>query len=253
MPEPEKPPELTAEEQAQQQQETPPEPQGEGVEIKLATGQVYKGANWEEAAEKLARAQEEATRAIRDRETQIRELRERSQPVAEANTARTIPQFDPAEYYRRWEKDPRDARRYELSTSLGIPPEHVDDALRYAIQTSRRSDESMMMAEFASSVGDIYADTPENGQRVAQYLAENNLPRTAHSLKLAVLDLSRQGQLDPPNVEQPDETPKRRKPAPTLRSSGGQNGAEVRDTEWARKVPLDKLAEHLRGVKVPSE
>ena len=49
------------------------------IEVKLATGEVFKGKTQQEVIDALVKSKEEATTAIRDRERQIRELREEAE------------------------------------------------------------------------------------------------------------------------------------------------------------------------------
>jgi len=189
----------TGDEPQAEAKETPQE-----YEIKLATGQVYKGATRDEAEEKLRVSQEEATRTIRDRENQIRTLTAEKlasqQPKQESKDGK----FEMEKYHNLLATDPLQAAYYLDS----FRPEYRD-----AIATVETVKRANAAGTFMRRNPD-YVDTPENSALLAERLQqeEGNWSNPDH-MERAFYGLIRDGKM---KREVEPEKPAKPTPPPRL-------------------------------------
>lgn len=217
---------------------TPTEP--EEYEIRLDTGEVFKGKDKDEVLQKLAKAKADATAAIRDRERQIRELKElKSQPKAEVGS-----EFNKDEYYNLFAQDPMAAFDYAMSYKLGVPPEDVGPALRYAYTTTQVVNAQMENAAFRMK----YPDAPL-GDEFANIMVErmNELGRdwTAQNLGATYLELVHEGKIKPEKKsKESDNTP----PA-VIPSLGSTSSRSAEDDEMSKVEGMStaELEKYLRA------
>lgn len=216
-----------------------PDPQE--YEIKLATGQVYKGATRDEAEQKLRFAQEEATKAIRDREQQIRTLMaeklasQQPKPSGDA-------QFETAKYHELLASDPLKAAYYLDS----FRPEYKDAIA--TVETVKRANAAGTFMRRNPE----YVDTPENSTLLAEkmQLDGGDWGNPDH-MERAYYGLIREGKI---KREAEPEPAKAAQPTPPPRLGGASPASkDIPDDHELYEMTDDQFAEFMskRGIPVP--
>lgn len=229
-------------------QETQPETPQEH-EIRLATGQVYKGKTYEEAVEKLKAAQEEASRTIREREWTIKELKERSAPKAASVTVGNEGGgYDHNAYLELLAQDAVKAQDYLYRTAYGI-----DDPRRFFQEVKTRAQQQAEVTEYAMFNREVpdYPSTPENNMAMEQYLVSQGIEKpTKNDLKLAYYELREQGVIQAPVTEKPRSRGARA--MPTIGNTRQEEAGTPEDLEeMLMSMPKDKFDEFIakKGLK----
>ena len=219
-----------------------------GFEIKLSSGEVFKGANAEEVAQKLADSKLAATEAIRDRERQIRErdaelasLRSTQKPAPRGDN-----KFDTNKFYETLASDPASALDSYLAYRLGIPETEVADALAFQRDTVAVVSAHLETAKFNSRhpdapAGNEFADT------MISAMKESGRDWTADNLSLVYRDLVDAGKVKPV-ARQAAESPRPGNVAPDIGSSapGGNNDLVGR----FEQLSTEEMEKHLRSMNV---
>src|ERR1044071_4581411 len=133
------------------------------VEITTSTGQVYRGANYQEVAEQIARAQENATALIRQQREHEQEL---MRQLAEAHAARQVQQaqskatpatFDKDAWWTRAAGDPVSAVKEiidmvapdVIAQKFGVDSfDDLKENFNYAYDRSKDYDQNKELAAF---------------------------------------------------------------------------------------------------------
>jgi hypothetical protein len=146
----------------------------EGVEIKLETGAVYKGKNWQEAALAAAKGKVEADKYLHSLKIQ--------QPQTPAPATPAPPAEDPTDLAtRQWIVS-------QMAAALGVPADKFVEMTSQMFQQTQQNTLAVAWADFTQSCPD-YADTPDNANALVEYLPQDvvaqNRPPSAQELKNA--------------------------------------------------------------------
>lgn len=184
------------------------------LEVKLETGQVYRGSTPQDVLNALVKAQEEASRTIKARETEMGQLREK---VGELEAKIPPPPQDPhkaqnEQFFAQLAEKPTEAIINTFADKMGIPPDQLVPMLQ---KTIRGYAASSGAEEFMSRVPE-YPRTPEAGQMMKDALG--NREPTADNLELAYHQLRREGRIQPAYVP-PTQIMNPNQPMPVLRGS----------------------------------
>ena len=226
-----------------QEQATPDQPTE--YEIKLATGQIYKGKTQDEAVQKLVKSQEEASRAISEREWQIKELKtqleaQRRQPQSASVTVGDGNGYDHNAYLELLAQDGGKATDYLYRTKYGI------DDLGAAFKEVQAYREQQAQA---SAVAGFYADIPEfpatkeNGQLMESELNKQGYAVTKDNLKLVYYDLVRADQIQPMETEKPKSRGARA--LPSTGTSRQEESSPEDLEEMLMSMPREKFDEYM--------
>lgn len=210
----------------------------EGYELKLATGEVYKGANLEEAARKLAEGKEQASRTIENLGEQVERLKQERDALRQRTQEQARPAtpgngFDKMTYYQLLETDPMQAQNYMDAYRFGYPdPNLVPQVHRQILNVAQE-------VTYERSLRDFYTENPdfpggkEASTAVAERMEELGLPITTDNLGRAYRQLVREGTIKPV-AEQEEEPVSRGRGAPPTPGTSDNQG-------WMSDVDLDSL------------
>lgn len=173
--------------------------QGIPLEVKLPTGQIYRGTTPQEVLDQLVQAQTEASQLIKQQKDQLRDMEARIAEYTAPKPSETdaAHQKKIADRYTTWAQNPTEATRQDLADLLGVPADKVVDVLKGAITNSTVS---AATEEFMNRVPNF----PNNPQTAA--LMNETLRRrfgsgmeaaTADNLELAYNELVRTGRINP--------------------------------------------------------
>jgi hypothetical protein len=167
-------------------------------EIKLATGQVYKGKDRDEAEQKLRHAQEEATSAIRDRENQIRTLMAEKLAAQQPKPNGDSGKFEIEKYHQLLATEPMAAKKYMDS---------FDPDYQEAMQLIGEQKVAKAAGIFMRRNPE-FQDTPENNNLVIERIKEEggNWTNPDH-IEHAYYGLRREGKIKTAEAE-PEKAPK---------------------------------------------
>ena len=215
----------------------PEEKESEEIEVKLETGQVYKGKTKDEIMDKLAKAETEATKAIRDRDEQIRNLtaalasKASSPTTAKAAERKMDESFDSSKYYELLQKDPLAAETYIL--------EH-NPTVQALVQKLARIDEGVETYNFQVRNQD-YPATKEASAAIMARMEAEGRSWTADNLEIVFNTLKREGTVKPLEAKkEAEEEVKTPKPPPTVRGESFQQEAHAQ-IEQLSDADLEKL------------
>lgn len=240
--------------------ETPPAPaEPEGVEYKTETGQVYKGKDWEEVAQKIASAQEHASRTIREqkdeRDALMAELQRRQNEKVEVPAPKKS-DFDKIKYYETWQNDPLAAEAEAIKQVLAQLFE-VDsfDELRkgyeFSYQKSLGLQQNEELWKFHAAHPE-FSGSAEDATAITEWVQENNPEYdpskgkflTARDLEYAYYKLIDEGKIRPAEEPPPDQ--QREQAPPSLTGSAGQGGKNpLENPERLSDEELEKLARKM--------
>lgn len=179
--------------------QTAPANGGIPLEVKLPTGQVYRGTTPQEVLDQLVQAQTEASRTIEslklrntEFETRLQELTAPKPSESDAAQQKKI-----NERYQTWATNPTEATKQDLADLLGVPADRVVDLLKKTVIESTTGSAAQ---EFMQR----YPNFPNNQQsanlmkqRVAQKFGVGIEAATADNLELTFAELVREGQIVP--------------------------------------------------------
>lgn len=211
------------------------------IEVKLATGQVYRGRNHEEVLNAVVRAQEEATATIRDRERQIRELQQQQGAAAPV----TLPAnhqaggFDAAHYYETLASNPIAAMDYLDAYRYGIAPESVQPVMQETIRTSRDVRDNIAIRDFQINNPD-WPGGKESSDMLLEAIQREGRPMSADDLELVYRRLVREGRLQPGSPHPGRQETTRGAAAPP-NVSGSEQGQGVDWMAELDSLPADKI------------
>lgn len=225
------------------------------LEVKLSTGQVFKGATPEEVISKIASAQEQASTTIRDREEQIRQLNEQlaqrqatqAQPISADGT------FDKKKYWELMDQNPVEAQNYLDSVRLQIPQEQVVPAYQYAYTVSQRVADQMEVARFHQTFPDFPGGDQNADLLLRECEARGRATNNADMLGVTFMELQREGKITPSASANTTATQQRETPPPMLGGGGGQDvitDANIEQKMWQMTdEQLEQLAVKLGAKK----
>ena len=216
-----------------------PSPAATEVEVKLATGQVYRGKTQEEVIQQLVHAQEEASKTIKaksDENKRLSELAQQAQtppkPAEPANGG-----FNNTEYWRLMEADPLAALNYELKHVFGMDVQELKSAIQEGHETTEQLRQHSAVALFMHRHPE-WPSTEESSQLLLERLQERQLPLTTDSLELSFYSLVNEGKL---KAEKPQEQSSAvNLPPPTL-SGTGAGAPEPSIIEQAERMDSKQL------------
>jgi hypothetical protein len=185
------------------------------IEVKLATGQVYKGKDYAEVVDKLKAAQEHASIAIRDREAQLKQLREQLSTMPQPTSQPASDKFDKAHYYKLLEDNPIEAQDY----IDGYRPN-----AKQAYETVTRVNRMMEVNQFLQMAKD-YPNTDENAQLLEAKVSAMGRPMTSDNMFIAYHTLRNEGAIKPIETEQASYKPPT--PPPPLGGTGAQSTPDL--------------------------
>lgn len=172
------------------------------LEVKLATGQVYKAETPQELLNKVVAAQEEASRTIQVERQQREQLQ---QQMAEMQKQIPPPPADASQaekdaYYMTWAQDPRAALTQQIAKEMGISPDKVWPTLKRAVEGSVATTAA---DEFLGRYPG-FVQTPQNvaliKEGLRQRFGESMEQTTADNLELVYNGLVRAGRIDPASM-----------------------------------------------------
>lgn len=168
------------------------------IDLKDGSGvQRFEADSWEGLVDKLAQAQEHATRKIREfsRTDRRREPEKQSSDWSEVK-----PTVLKAEDVVQYEKNPHELFRQMYKAEFGVTPE---EARQRENQRRQAEAESGAQNEFVRKHQD-YNPTPQNAQKIMNFLAKENLPVSRRNLDYAFEELrSELTPTAPPSVTTP--------------------------------------------------
>lgn len=144
-----------------------------GVEVKLETGQVYKGATEAEALAALAKAQVEASKTI---------ARLNRQPEVVPQATPTTPQLTPEQVAQQ------EADKYIADSVARVAgfssAQEMFNVLGKTVQTSVVTERAAMEADFLTANPD-FPDTKESAEALVKIMDDMGLPSNINSMNLA--------------------------------------------------------------------
>src|SRR6185436_15010183 len=164
--------------------------QGIPLEVKLPTGEIYRGSTPQEVLDQMIAGKVEANRYI---EQQKRQNAEYSRPTPSADEAEQQRKIQAR--YTTWAQNPTEATRQDLADLLGVPADKVVDVMKQAITNSTVSSAT---EEFMNRVPN-FPNNPQTAQMMNATLRRRFCSgmeaATADNLELAYNELVRTGQI----------------------------------------------------------
>lgn len=205
---------LAAEVKADETKAKEPEVQ----EVKLATGQVYRGTP-EQIIGELTKAQTNASLALQELKRQNEALAQQVPRQPQGQPA----EFDAKHYWELMEKDPRLGNRYAWAADLGIPEDQVSQALSFAVQTATEVQRDRHLVAFYAQTPE-YDANPDNAQLLIDRLQQSARPPTADNLKLSFMELVTEGRMKALEAPVAPETGPREAIPPSLAGGPSEYG-----------------------------
>lgn len=160
-------------------------PEQKEIEIKLDTGEVFKGASYDEVIQKIAKSKEEASHEIRrqrDRNElleQTVETLKQAAPEPRETPKRKSEEMTTLEWLQRWEKDPRGTERefikQSLAEELGLDNfDQLRAAFHRAHEVTSQVQQNMEVTQFLAKHPE-FSQSQEDAQRILDHLKSNGL------------------------------------------------------------------------------
>lgn len=247
-----------AAEEARIAAEKPAEPKPEAVakpeekakfEFKASDGTIYEAESQDELFKKITGALDNTKVALKDRERQIREVRQQQPKPEEKPSEKTTGTFSRDKWLELMESGtdgPLKAQEYMDSFRKPEWAKKAEEREQVVQQTETLQQEILKF--YASPTGQQYAkvETPELNQKILQYMADRNMPRTSANFKEAFWDLKEAG--DIPVASEKKEKPKA---PPRTPDSGSSRETPTNEPDFD-KMSKEELAKYIRskGVEV---
>lgn len=211
---------LAAEVAAASAAQSAPPPAASPSEVVLevpGTGEVFKGATLEEAAQKLAQAKANTTTALRDRERQIRELQAVSAtpPGPDLGTTGT---FSSQKYFEIWEKNPLEAQNYLDS----FRPE-----VQQVMSTFNEVDSRLAAAQFTQRCPDYPVGDPQVADALMAEMDRLGRNADPDMMALTWYEMRDRGAIKPVNVQEQPQSYQPPRAAPIPVSAGSPPPADA--------------------------
>lgn len=228
---------------------------GDNQEIRLETGEVYRGSP-AQIQEALMKSKVEASKTIKARNDELSDLKERLRTL-EAKQAPAAPPTDMEEqnrqYYETWAKDPSKATVMALAQQMGVDPDEYVRVTRSNLESSTINNAS---SEFTRRRPDFPNDN--DAAAVLKRFLPGVLQRqgvrspaalTADHLELAYQDAIRAGEIVPqsPPIAAALGTGN---PMPNLRGISAPPSAETQVLSAAATMPLDQLEATIKRLRM---
>jgi DNA-binding Lrp family transcriptional regulator len=241
MPDPEKTPEQLAQEAINAAS------QPEEVAITLATGQVYKGKDYEEVARKIAAAEENASREITRLNNELKEAKE-YEPEPEPVRTSEKNGFDGTKYYELLAKDPKAASIYQtqhaLAEMLGIAPEEVSNRLQFMQNTTSQAGAHMEISAFHAKHPE-FPGGDEAASLILNTVKERGEYPSVRNLEAAYYDLRGEGKIKAVDLNQNFNTPQS---PPQVGGTGGGASQNTTFLDNFYNLDTDKMADVLNNL-----
>ena len=211
----------------------------EEVVLKLESGETFKGKNYEDIANQLAKSKATSSQSVRERETQIRELQSKNEELQratearrETTTASTSPQFNQQKFLTDVETDASEAITSALAHSLGYGN---TDELRQDFKGIQEATESYKenyhIAVFSQRNPD-YPGGAKPSAALMQELKNRGVDFTADNLENAWNQMKRSGDFKPLEIGEQETTTTTRSTAPVhLEGTRGAGGGGMNEDE----------------------
>lgn len=171
--------------------------QGVPLEVRLETGQVYRGATPQDVLNQLVAAQTEASRTITSERAERARIEHELATVKAQIPAPPVDASDAEKqaYYQKWAQNPDEALQEQFGKMLGIPASKVTEVLKRAVNTTvvnSAADEFMARyPNFPPAASQLM------NQRLKERFGESMDATTADNLELVYGELVRTGRITP--------------------------------------------------------
>lgn len=192
-------------------------------EIKLDTGEVFKGDTWEETARAAAKAKEDTTNRLKEVENELRSLREAQQASETAKQASTTQAtgFDATKYWQMVNDGHLlDAEKYKLGALFDIEPDMVVSTFNRTVEKTDKLWDSVEIEKFKMANPDYPGG--EAGGILATEMKEIGGEWDSRRLSHVYAGLVKEGKIKPLEVEERNDEVI---PLPSL-SGGASRGAQ---------------------------
>lgn len=223
---------------AAQQTQQPAQPQVP-KEVRLANGQVYRGADDAALIAQLKQAQENAAAEI----TRLKQLEKEYRQIPPQNsTAQPPTGFKNDEFWSLMDRDPQAGLDYYFSNRFGQSPDEFVSTFQHTTQVASVAEQAMETTAFLNRVPD-FPGGDAAASAIMTRLQMRDLPINANNMELVFYELVREGQITPASqsqqtsptqqptaapMEPASSLPTRPLPPPHLTSGGA---ASPQDTE----------------------
>lgn len=218
-------------------------------EVRLETGQVYKGTP-SQIQEALKKAQEEASRTLTKRNEELESLRAQ---LAQRPEVKVEEPTNKNAYFEQWAKDPSKATIMALAQEMGIDPEEYVRITKANLENSSVNNAS---AEFTRRRPDFPNDAASSAvlkrhlQGVTQRFGiKSAAALTADHLELAFQDAIRAGDITPQQVMVSDVS-QINTPLPNLRGTSAPPTPETQLLATAASMPLLQLEAMIKRLRM---
>lgn len=244
-------PPVTPDQAIQQAIESAKQPDSFPLEVKLETGQVYRGQTPQEVLDQLVKAQTEASRTIKAQRDEMETLRSEVQSVRQRVEAPQAPPTADAaqEYLLKWAQNPEAATKEKVAEAFGVTPEALPRLAQEMQQQIAGRKIEQAADEFSRRCPE-FPQTPESSQMMRQALIErygtNNLgfvSQDPDKLEATYHELVRQNRIQP-NYMPPSGYSQAPAMMPNLRGNSAPNTGVDFEYQF-RQLPLEKQKQVL--------
>lgn len=220
------------------------------LEVKLETGQIYRGQTPQDVLDQIVNAQTEATRTIRAREAEMAGLRQELESVKQQipKPPANASDAEKQQYYQTWAQDPKQALMMQLGEMIGVKPERVVEVLKRSVEGSTVNSAA---DEFLGRCPD-FPRTNEAGQlmhaAIKSRFGEGPDATTADNLELVYHDLVRNGRIAP-GMAPIQSTSQPYQPIPNIRGNSAPPNPVNDIMAQAQTMKLDDLKVVLERLK----
>ena len=228
------------------------------LEVKLETGQVYRGKTPQEVLDQLVAAQTEASRTIQSRTAELEQLRTEVQTLKQQTPVPQLPATDQQaklqQYYDTWARNPTEANKMSLAEIAGIPADEVSGIFQKMRETIIEAETNKAANIFLA----IHPEFPSSDESAAlmrsamvrRYGAQGyaQASRDPDKIEATYLDLVRNGKLTPMDLPIEGQSAQHT-PIPQMRGSSGAPNPRVDLMTGAYQMPLGDLENLIRDLR----
>ena len=210
------------------------------IEVKLKTGQVYRGLP-NEVLNTLVHSQEEASRTIKQQKDELARVQQELQQVRQAQQQAAQPPvredvYDANTYYEKFQKDPLEAQQYL---------DRFDPTKQAIHQTLENLNRKAELERFQNTVG-FYPNDAERAAFANEFVASKLEPNAAN-YELVYWRMANTGKISAKPVTGVDAFAP---PPPVLRSSAAAApSAQPFDIGQFESLPPDQQAQVIQRLK----
>ncbi len=230
------------------------------VMLKTESGETFKGKNYEDIANQLAKSKATSSQSVRDREAQIRELQSQNAELKQATEVRrettkasTSPQFNQQKFLTDVETDASEAIGSALAHYLGYDDgATMRTGFKRIDEASESYIENYHIARFTQLCPD-YPGGKEASDEMFKRLKAQNLDATAANMRLTWMDIKddREGKIKPLEIGEQETTATTRTAPANLEGTrgGGVGGTTEADEMMANfeKMTPEQQEEFLKS------